>query len=71
MKIYSVKLLPFLIIFFFVIMACSHANRYNSDEEKAKYPNDTVKNYNPPSQVYKGGDSLVKDTVRSDTGYRR
>jgi hypothetical protein len=73
MKIEFYKL-PFLFsILLFAIIACSENKRDNNLYDRdLKISEDTARNYNPPSQVLKGGDSLVKtDTVKRDTSRLR
>jgi hypothetical protein len=71
MKIHS-KILPFSIIFLFGVISCSeNRNDNNLYDRDLKISDDTARNYNPPSQVLKGGDSLVKDTVKRDSSYQR
>ena len=75
MKIYYQKRVLFFLIFLFVLMACRQGSRSNGQadyEGKAGQPNDTMRNYNPPSQVYQGTDSMGStDTVKRDSGYMR
>jgi hypothetical protein len=60
MKIHFKKL-SFFLVFLSVVVACSDTRR-EPDKSQAT-ESDTVKNYNPPAHVIKGGDSLSPDTA--------
>jgi hypothetical protein len=73
MKIHSKNLFSFFVIFLFVIMSCRQGSRSGgqADYEGTGKPDEDVKNYNPPSQVYQGTDTMGStDTVKRDTSQR-
>ena len=73
MKIHLQGIACIFIVFSFVMLSCSGERRDNNLYDRdLKGESDTARNYNPPSQVLKGGDSLNKDTInRPDTSSSR